>query len=114
MKNNKKSNKKDTKKLSKKSAVEIVVAAVVGLLAAVLIAVAFIGGISGGKFTLADNTSDNGQSENNVTTERESNEEDKIMIEDSVKVLVEMESGDEFVLELYPEYAPNTVNNFIS
>ncbi len=113
MKNNKKSNKKDTKKLSKKSAVEIVVAVIVALLAAVLIAVAFIGGTAGGEFTLADNTSKNGQSENNVTTQKESDEEDKIMTEDSVKVLVEMESGDEFVLELYPEYAPQTVQNFV-
>lgn len=113
MKNNKKSNKKDTKKLSKKSIVEIVVASVVVLLAAVLIAVAFMGGTSDGKFTLADNTSGNWQSDNNTTPEKESNEEDKIMTEDSVKVLVEMESGDEFVLELYPEYAPQTVQNFV-
>lgn len=113
MKNNKKSNKKDTKKLSKKSAVEIVGAVIVALLAAVLIAVAFIGGTAGGEFTLTDNTSKNGQSENNITTQKESDEEDKIMTEDSVKVLVEMESGDEFVLELYPEYAPQTVQNFV-
>ncbi len=113
MKNNKKSNKKDTKKLSKKSVVEVVVAAVVVLLAAVLIAVAFMGGTSDGEFTLSHTTSDNQASKNNVTADNESDEEDKIMTEDSVKVLVEMESGDEFVLELYPEYAPQTVQNFV-
>ncbi len=113
MKNNKKSNKKDTKKLSKKSVVEIVVAAVVVMLAAVLIAVAFMGGTSDGEFTLSHNTSGNQGTQNNMTTDDESDEEDKIMTEDSVKVLVEMESGDEFVLELYPEYAPQTVQNFV-
>ena len=30
----------------------------------------------------------------------------------SNKVLVEMESGDSFVIELYPEFAPKTVENF--
>jgi len=38
--------------------------------------------------------------------------EDKKMSE-SVKVLVEMENGDEFTLALYPEYAPKTVENFV-
>lgn len=32
---------------------------------------------------------------------------------DNVKVLVEMENGGEFVIELYPEYAPQTVQNFV-
>ena len=31
---------------------------------------------------------------------------------ENVKVLVEMENGGEFVIELYPEYAPQTVQNF--
>lgn len=29
------------------------------------------------------------------------------------KVQVEMENGDKFVIELYPEYAPKTVDNFV-
>lgn len=32
---------------------------------------------------------------------------------DKVKVLVEMENGGNFTLELYPEYAPETVANFV-
>ncbi|MBQ3226436.1 MAG: peptidylprolyl isomerase [Clostridia bacterium] len=35
------------------------------------------------------------------------------MIQENVKVAVEMENGGEFVLELYPEYAPQTVQNFV-
>ncbi|QNU67444.1 peptidylprolyl isomerase [Ruminiclostridium herbifermentans] len=30
------------------------------------------------------------------------------------QVQIEMENGDKMVLELYPEYAPETVNNFVS
>ena len=30
------------------------------------------------------------------------------------KVTIEMENGDKIVVELYPEIAPNTVNNFVS
>ena len=29
------------------------------------------------------------------------------------KVLMEMENGDKMTIELYPEYAPNTVDNFV-
>lgn len=39
--------------------------------------------------------------------------EDNSMTEENVKVLVEMENGGEFTIELYPEYAPQTVQNFI-
>lgn len=39
--------------------------------------------------------------------------EDKQMIADAVKVRVEMENGEDFVIELYPEYAPQTVENFV-
>ncbi|MBR5155871.1 MAG: peptidylprolyl isomerase [Clostridia bacterium] len=42
-----------------------------------------------------------------------SGKEDKNMTEENVKVLVEMENGEDFVLELYPEYAPQTVQNFV-
>ncbi len=43
----------------------------------------------------------------------DTNKEDKQMIEENVKVLVEMENGEDFTLELYPEYAPQTVQNFV-
>ena len=33
--------------------------------------------------------------------------------EQAVKVKVEMENGGSFVMELYPEYAPQTVQNFV-
>ena len=39
--------------------------------------------------------------------------EEKQMIAEAVKVRVEMESGEDFVIELYPEYAPQTVENFV-
>ena len=32
---------------------------------------------------------------------------------ENAKVLVKMENGGEFVIELYPEYAPQTVQNFV-
>lgn len=38
---------------------------------------------------------------------------DKKMSEDTVRVKVEMENGGEFILSLYPEYAPQTVENFV-
>ncbi len=42
-----------------------------------------------------------------------SGKEDEKMIAETVKVKVEMEKGGEFILELYPEYAPQTVENFV-
>ena len=39
---------------------------------------------------------------------------DKYKSEDNPVVTIEMESGDKINLELYPQAAPNTVNNFIS
>lgn len=39
--------------------------------------------------------------------------EDKKMTEENVKVKVTMENGEDFVIELYPEYAPQTVQNFV-
>lgn len=44
--------------------------------------------------------------------EKEDTKEENVMTE-NIKVLVEMENGGEFVIELYPEYAPQTVQNFI-
>ena len=32
---------------------------------------------------------------------------------ENTKVKVRMENGGEFIIELYPEYAPETVENFI-
>ncbi len=87
MKNNKNSNKKAPKKKnvnSRKYIWETVAA--VGVIAVVALVIVF--GLGGGK-------------------------EDKQMTEDNVKVLVEMENGEDFTLELYPEYAPQTVQNFV-
>ena len=39
--------------------------------------------------------------------------EDSKVVNENVKVLVEMENGGEFIIELYPEYAPQTVQNFV-
>ena len=60
--------------------------------------------------TALDKT-ENIQNEENL---KDSNtKEDKKMIEENVKVLVTMENGEDFVIELYPEYAPQTVQNFV-
>ncbi len=87
MKNNKNSNKKAVqrkKRYSKKKVMEIVIPVITIALTALVIVI----GVNGGK-------------------------EDKKMTEENVKVLVEMENGEDFVLELYPEYAPQTVQNFV-
>ncbi len=85
MKNNKNSNKKVVK--NKKSLNKI--GGIVGALAVIVLAAVVIAlSVNGGK-------------------------EEKQMIEENVKVLVEMENGEDFVLELYPEYAPQTVQNFV-
>ena len=68
---------------SRKKMYAIISAAVVVLIAAVLVAV-FVG----------------------------NKKEDNKMSADPVKVKVEMENGEAFTLELYPEYAPETVKNF--
>jgi len=54
-----------------------------------------------------------------MTEEEKLNEEYKQKLEALTSgpkpvVTIEMESGDKIVVELYPEVAPNTVNNFIS
>ena len=56
-----------------------------------------------------DNKEENKNDEENAT---ENTKEENVMTENT-KVLVEMENGGEFVIELYPEYAPQTVQNFI-
>ena len=42
------------------------------------------------------------------------NKKENTAMENNVKVKVEMENGESFTLELYPEYAPETVANFVS
>lgn len=87
MGNNKKLNKKAATKKRRLS--KGTVWGTIGVTAMVVLAVlAFVFGSTGGK-------------------------EDKTVIQDNVKVAVEMENGGEFVLELYPEYAPQTVQNFV-
>ena len=45
------------------------------------------------------------------TTEKDNQKEDNNMSNPKVKVT--MENGGEFIIELYPEYAPKTVENFL-
>lgn len=68
---------------SRKKMYSVIIAAIVVLVAAVVVAV-FVG----------------------------NKKEDNKMSADTVKVKVEMENGETFTLELYPEYAPETVKNF--
>ncbi len=87
MQNNKTSNKKAPKKKNLNSQKYIWESiAAIGVIAVVALVIFF--GINGGK-------------------------EDKQMTQENVKVLVEMENGEDFTLELYPEYAPQTVQNFV-
>lgn len=60
--------------------------------------------------------------ENNNNTEKASNNDNKNENEEEINysskdnpiVTLTMENGGEIIIELYPEVAPNTVNNFIS
>ncbi len=111
MANNKKSNKKS------KSSVWSWVAGIV--VAAVLITLFVIGATGGFKTddkiegsltaSTSQTTANDKKDENAVT---ENTKEENVMTENT-KVLVEMENGGEFVIELYPEYAPQTVQNFV-
>lgn len=88
MKNNKKSNKKAAQK-KKNMSFNQICGSIIAPIAVVILAVGLIiFGTNSGK-------------------------EEKVMTEDNVKVLVEMENGEDFVLELYPDYAPQTVQNFV-
>ena len=62
-----------------------------------------------GTFTTSQKGNETTQKQSENTTEKE-----KKNMEDTVKVLVEMENGDDFTLELYPDYAPETVENFVN
>lgn len=86
MKNNKNSNKNAPKRKTVKSKNIWEIAVSIGVIAVVALVIVF--GLNGGR-------------------------KDKKMTEDNVKVLVEMENGEDFTLELYPEYAPQTVQNFV-
>ncbi|MFC0469822.1 peptidylprolyl isomerase [Halalkalibacter kiskunsagensis] len=63
---------------------------------------------------------DEEQAEDQLTEETEQSEQSgeqsdySSMVEENPIVTITMESGDEIVLELYPDIAPNTVANFIS
>lgn len=62
-----------------------------------------------GTFTTSQKGNETTQNQSENTPEKE-----KTTMEETVKVLVEMENGDDFTLELYPEYAPETVENFVN
>ncbi len=66
------------------------------------------GELSAAKTTASDEANPE-KNENNETKETK----EEVKVEENVKVLVEMENGGEFVLELYPEFAPQTVQNFV-
>ena len=53
-----------------------------------------------------------GKEENAEQTQETEEVEEPIVIEHPLFVQFEMENGDTFVVELYPEYAPRTVVNF--
>ncbi len=117
MANNKNSNKKATAKKKKVSggAVWGTVAAVAVI---VLVCAVLAIGITGGRKSASNVentslTSSNGENTAADSTNKADGKEDKTMIQENVKVAVEMENGGEFVLELYPEYAPQTVQNFV-
>jgi cyclophilin family peptidyl-prolyl cis-trans isomerase len=81
-------NKNLNKKVAKNKMSKNQKGAIIGGIAVVLAVILIVFGINGGK-------------------------EEKQMIHENVKVLVEMENGEDFVIELYPEYAPQTVQNFV-
>lgn len=117
MKNNKNSNKN-----KKKNSPTKVISAVAGIIAAVCVAGLFVIGATGGferfGYTSGDEalitqTKNTANENGELAVAQGKNEEDKNMTEENVKVLVEMEDGGEFVLELYPSYAPQTVQNFV-
>jgi len=59
--------------------------------------------------TASTQSEEKGEDNSNNSNTKEENK----MTEENVKVLVTMENGEDFVIELYPEYAPQTVQNFV-
>ncbi len=110
MKNNKNSNKKPQNKKAVNSKKRIW-GAVASAGTVLVVALAIFFGVKGdGIFTTAKNDNAVGADKSVIA---DLNKEDKKMTEENVKVLVEMENGEDFTLELYPEYAPQTVQNFV-
>ncbi len=111
MANNKKSYKKSNGSVWK---------GIAGIVAAVVLIALFVVGATGGfktddkvEGTLTAGTGEtaaNDKKDENTVTE---NTKEENTMTENTKVLVEMENGGEFVIELYPEYAPQTVQNFI-
>jgi peptidyl-prolyl cis-trans isomerase B (cyclophilin B) len=50
----------------------------------------------------------------NVTGSTDTSKEIALSANDHPHVQIEMENGDKMVLQLYPEFAPETVNNFVN
>ncbi len=112
MANNKKSN---NKKTSKKAICSWVLG---GALTVVLVALFVVGATGGfGKYFSSSNdeiaNTESTANPNEQVAENASDKQEENVMTDDVKVLVEMENGGEFVIELYPEYAPQTVRNFV-
>ncbi|GLX71350.1 peptidylprolyl isomerase [Paenibacillus glycanilyticus] len=86
------------------------------LVAAVLLVIAGCGG--GSKTSSNGNNNTSGSGNTNATATPEATEApvpDKLLGSDKHPVVtIEMDTGKSFQVELYPEIAPNTVNNFVS
>ncbi len=107
MANNKKSNKSNKKAIWSWIAGGVAAAAAIALFV-----IGATGGFKTGEESFTTSGEANGSQQNQVASNSSDKQEENVMTE-NVKVLVEMENGGEFVLELYPEYAPQTVQNFV-
>lgn len=63
-------------------------------------------------YSSSDDSSTTQSQKTEATTEKKNNSEEETEMSDT-KVKVVMENGGEFLIELYPEYAPKTVANFV-
>ena len=86
---------------------------IVSLVLIIVMAVLCLASCGGkdGEYTLTDSTTLNIDGKNVTETTGKSGDKTTIR-KKNVKVLFEMEDGGEFVMELYPEFAPETVRNF--
>ncbi len=66
---------------------------------------------NGGEFTINESVSHSLDGKN-ITETTQANGEKTTIRKKNIKVRFEMEDGGEFIMELYPEYAPETVLNF--